>query len=83
MIAKYINLSNIISVASDNILRLSIQEPLLILKKFKVPLHTLSAYSSAIKFAGLIPWNVCLQAEGMLKPIKTLVFIQHHVERTL
>ena len=33
MVAKYIVLSNVISVVSDNILRIYIQEPLLILKK--------------------------------------------------
>ena len=43
----------------------------------------MTAYLSAIKFARLIPGNVCLQAEGMLKPMKTLVLIQHHVERML
>ena len=48
MIAKYIVLSNIISVVSDNILRICIQEPLLILKKFIVLLHTLSAYNSLL-----------------------------------
>ena len=39
MIAEYIVLSNIISVVSNNILRICIHEPLLILKK-TVPLHT-------------------------------------------
>ena len=74
MIAKYILLSNAISVVSDNILCICIQEPLLILKKFIVLLHTLqhiTAYSSAIKFTRLIPRNVCVQAEGMMKPVKT------------
>ena len=73
MIAKYIVLSNIINVVSDNILHIYIQEPLLILKKFIVLLHTLqhiTAYSSAIKFTRLIPRNVCVQAEGMMKPVK-------------
>ena len=78
MIAKYIAFSNIISVASDNILRVCIQEPFLISKKFIV-LHILSAYitaySSGIRFTRLIPGNVCVQAEGMLKPMKTLVLI--------
>ena len=87
MIAKYIVLSNIISVVSDNILRICIQEPLLILKKFIVLLHTLSAYNSL-----LVRYKVylsdpreclCTQAEGMVKPMKTLVLIQHHVERIL
>ena len=48
MIAKYIVLSNIISVISDNILRICIQEPLLVLKKFIVLLHTLSASKSLL-----------------------------------
>ena len=72
MLAKYIVLSNIISVVSDNILHICIQEPLLISKKFIVLLHTLSAYitaySSPIKVTCLISGNVCVQAEGMLKP---------------
>ena len=45
MIAKYIVLSNVISFVSGNILRICIQEPLLILKKIIVLLHTLSAYN--------------------------------------
>ena len=48
MIAKYIVLSNIIRVLSDNILRIFGQEPLLILKKCIVLLHTLSAYNSLL-----------------------------------
>ena len=31
----------------------------------------------------VIPGNVCEQAEGMLKPMKTLVLTQHHVEKIL
>ena len=46
--AKYIVLSNIISVASDNILRICIQEPLLIPKTFIVHPHTLSAFDSLL-----------------------------------
>ena len=62
-----------------------IQEPLLILKKIIVLLHTLSAYNSL-----LVRYKVylsdpreclCTQAEGMAKPMKTLVLIQHHIER--
>ena len=45
MIAKYIALSNIISVASDNILRVRIQEPVL---KFIALLHTLSTYNTLL-----------------------------------
>ena len=45
MIAKYIVLSNIITVLPGSILRICTQEPLLILKKFIVLLHTLSAYN--------------------------------------
>ena len=48
MIAKYIVLSDTISVVSDNMLRICILEPLLILKKIIVPLHTLSAYNSLL-----------------------------------
>ena len=48
IIAKYIVLSNIISVVLDTILRICIQEPLLISKKFIVILHTLSAYNSLL-----------------------------------
>ena len=52
------------------------------IKNIIVFLHTLSAYriiaySSAAMFTRLIPGNVCVQAEGMLKPMKTLVLIQH------
>ena len=48
MIAKYIVLSNIISIVSDNILRICIQEVLLILKRFIVLLHTFSTCSSLL-----------------------------------
>ena len=70
MKAKYIVLSNLTSVASDNILRICIQEPLLILKRFILLLHTfqhITAYLSAIKFTRLIPGNVCVQDECMMK----------------
>ena len=88
MIAKYIVLSNIISAVSDNILRICIKEILLILKKnysssSNIVLQYITAYSSALKSTCLIPGNVCVQAEGMMKPMKTLVLIQHHVERIL
>ena len=47
MIAEYIVLSNIISVASDNILRICIHgNPLDIKKIYIVLLHALSAYNS-------------------------------------
>ena len=45
----------LISVVSDIILRISIQEPLLIFKKIVVLLHTLSTYNSL-----LIHYRVCL-----------------------
>ena len=45
MIAKYIVLSIIISVVSDNILRICILELILILKKCIVLVHTISAYN--------------------------------------
>ena len=87
MIAKYIVLSNIISVVSDSILRICIQEPLLILKTFIVLLHTLSAYNSLLVHCKVYSSDnrecLCTQAEGMVKPMKTLVLIQHHVERIL
>ena len=87
MIAKYIVLSNIISVVSDSILRICIQEPLLILKKFIVLLHTLSGYNSLLVrykvYSSDTRECLCTQAEGMVKPMKTLVLIQHHVERIL
>ena len=46
-------------------------------------LKSITAYSSSIKIIRLIPGNVYVQAEDMLKPTKTLVLIQHHVERIL
>ena len=77
-----------VSVLSDNILRICIQEPLLISKKFIVFLYTLSAYNSwlvhsTITFTRLIPGKVYVQGQRMLKPMKVLVLIQHHVERVL
>ena len=79
MIAKYIVLSNIISVVSDNILRICIQEPLLISKKFIVLLHTLSAYNSLLvryKVYSSDPREcLCTQPEGMLKSTETLLLI--------
>ena len=86
MIAKYIVLSNISSAVSDNILHICIQEPLLISKKlqfFFILYQHRTAYSSAIKFTRLTLGNFCVQAEDMLKPMKTLVLFQHHAERIL
>ena len=84
MIAKLIVLSNIISVAPDNILCICIQEPLLILKKLIVLLHTLSAYNDLLVryevYSSDLRERLCTQAEGMVKPVKTLVLIQYHVE---
>ena len=72
---------------SDNILHICIQEPLLILKKILLLLHTLSVYNSLLvrdKVYSSDPREcLCAQAEGMVKPLKTLVLIQHHVERIL
>ena len=53
------------------------------IKKFIVLCYTyqqLTAYSSAIKFTCLIPGNVCVQDEGMVKSMcmYILVLIQHH-----
>ena len=89
MIAKYIFLSNIISVISDSTLRICIQEPLLIYIKKKIIalLHILSACNSLLVRSKVYSSNpregLCTQAEGMVKPMKTLVLIQHHVERIL
>ena len=61
--------------------------PLDIKKKAIVLFHTLSIYYhatanwSAIKYTYLIPGNICLQDESMVKPMYTLVMIHHHVER--
>ena len=67
MIVKYIVVSNIISVVSDNILRICIQEPLLISKKFIVLLDTLSVYNSLLvrcKVYSSDPREcLCVQAE--------------------
>ena len=43
----------------------------------------ITAYLSTIKFTRLVPGNVCVQAEAALNPMKTLVLIQHHIERIL
>ena len=79
IVAKYIVLSNIISVVSDNVLRICIQEHLLILKTFIVLLHTLSAYNSLLVrykvYSSDTRECLCTQAEGMVKPMKTLVLI--------
>ena len=81
-IAKYI-----VFLTSDSTSRICIQEPLLMIKKIVVLLNTLSAYNRLLvcyKFYSSDS-RECLrtQAEGMVKPIKTLVLIQHHVERIL
>ena len=56
-------------------------------KRIAVLLHTLAAYNSLLlrdKVYSSHPREcLCTQAEGMVKPIKTLVLIQHHVERIL
>ena len=89
IIAKYIVFFNIISAVSDNILRICIQELLLIPKKlqfFFILYQHLTPFSSAINFTCLIPGNVCVDMlvwYGMLEPIKTLVLIRHHVQRIL
>ena len=43
----------------------------------------ITADSSTIKFTCLIPGNVCVLAEGTVKPEKILVLIQHHVKRII
>ena len=75
--------SNMIRVVSDNILRICIQESLLILK-FRVLLQTLSEYNNLLvakKFTRLVQGNICVQDEDMVNPMYTLALIQHHVER--
>ena len=71
---------------SDSISRVCTQEPLLISKKIIVRLHTLSEHNSLLvhyKVYSPYPRNVCVQAESILKPMKTLVLYQQHVERIL
>ena len=79
MIAKYTVFSNIICVAWDSTLRVCIQEPLLILKKIIVLLHILSAYNSFLVRYKVYPSDhrecLCTQAQGMVKPMKSLVLI--------
>ena len=57
------------------------------IKKFIVLFDTLSAYNSLlVRYKGHSSHpEECLrtQPEGMLKSMKTLVLIQHYVERTL
>ena len=43
----------------------------------------ITAYSSTITFTCPIPGNVCVQDEGIVKPIYNLVLIQHQLERIL
>ena len=50
---------------------------------FRLTLHLHHAYSSTVKFTRLIPWNFWAQHEKMVKPIYSLVLIQHHVVRIL
>ena len=56
-------------------------------KKFTVLLRALSVYNSLLvryKVYSFDPMEYfSTQAEGMVKPRKTLVLIQHHVERIL
>ena len=56
-------------------------------KIFVVRPHTLSAYNSLLvryKVYSSDPRECfCTQPEGMLKSMKTLVLIEHHVERIL
>ena len=76
MIAKYNVLSNIISIVSDNILRICIQEPLLILKNFLfffILCQHITVYSSIIKFTRLIPGNICAQAKVMVKTYENFI----------
>ena len=85
MIANTLFSLTIISVVSDNILLMCIQKPLLILKKYIVLVHTLSAFNSFLAhykvYCQGIPGNVCVQDESMVKPMHTLVLIHYRVER--
>ena len=76
MIAKYIVHSNIISVVSDSILRRCIQEPLLILRKYMVLLHNLSARAVALdisKAFGRV-WHAGLLLKLRSYGISSLIF---------
>ena len=73
MIAKHIVLSNIINVVSDSILSRYLYSG----TSFDIKKVRYKVYSSHPREC------LCTQAEGMVKPIKTLVLIQHHVERIL
>ena len=57
------------------------------IKKFIVFLQTLSAYNSLLvhyKVYSSGPREyLCIQAEGMVEPMKTFVLTQHHIERIL
>ena len=57
------------------------------IKKFIVLLHTLSAYNSLLVRYKVYSSDsrecLCTQAEGMVKPMKTLALLQHHVKRIL
>ena len=52
-----------------------------------VLLHTSSAYNSLLVrykvYSSDFRECLCTQGEGMVKPMKTLVLIQNHVERSL
>ena len=80
-------LSNIISVVSDNIFYICIYSGTPLDIKKSIVLHTLPAYNSLLirhKVYSSDPMECfCTQPEGMLKSMKTLVLIQHHVERIL
>ena len=58
------------------------RNPPLDIKKIIVLLHTLSAYNSLLvrcKVYSSDPREcLCTKVEGMVKPMKTLVMIQHH-----
>ena len=71
MLAKFIVLSDIISVVLDNILRICIQGALFILKKLIVLLlyQDITVYLTAIKLTRLIPGNAFVQDESMMKPM--------------
>ena len=57
------------------------------IKRVIVLLHTLSAYNTLLVrykvYSSDLRECLCTQPEGMLRSMKTLVLIQHHIERIL
>ena len=57
------------------------------IKRVIVLLHTLSAYNTLLVrykvYSSDLRECLCTQPEGVLRSMKTLVLIQHHIERIL